>query len=268
MYSTQGLIAFSIVFIAFGIYYFDSLYLKEYFHIQMIMSLFDGYNGKPLTTYTEQKVFTKEQLWHYFRGLPESRGLYVGFFGKVYDVNKGRKHYGPDGSYHIFAGRDATQAFITGKFTEEGLVDNIETFETEKFLEIEGWIKFYEETYPCVGKVVGHFYDEEGKETPQLSKYRNTIKRALAIKSEEERLKLKMPPCNTMNSQQNGNKVWCTQKSGGVDRSWIGFPRLFQPPGAANARCVCVEQIENNDEQKWLSIYPGCAPDASLCALN
>jgi len=265
MYSTQGLLALTIVLIALGVYHFDNLYLKELFHFPMLKSFIDSYK-RPLTTHTEQTLFTKEHLWHYFRGLPESKGVYVGFFGKVYDVSKGKKHYGPDGSYHFFAGRDATKAFVTGKFTEEGLVDNIADFETEKFLEVENWIKFYEETYPCVGKVIGHFYDGEGNETPQLVKYRSNMELARKLKEEEESLKVKMPSCNTMNSQQNGNKVWCTQKSGGVERSWIGFPRLFQPPGGAKARCVCLEKMES--DQKWLSNYPGCKPDSSVCVLN
>ena len=58
----------------------------------------------------------------------------------------------------MITGRDATKAFVTGKFTEEGLVDNISDFETEKFLEVENWIKFYEETYPCVGKSLNCTY--------------------------------------------------------------------------------------------------------------
>ena len=56
----------------------------------------------------------------------------------------------------MITGRDATKAFVTGKFTEEGLIDNISDFETEKFLEVENWIKFYEETYPCVGKSINY----------------------------------------------------------------------------------------------------------------
>jgi len=48
-------------------------------------------------------------------------GLYLGLLGRVYDVEKGRKHYGPGGGYHFFAGRDASRAFVSGDFSETGL---------------------------------------------------------------------------------------------------------------------------------------------------
>ncbi|ONL94634.1 BTB/POZ domain-containing protein NPY2 [Zea mays] len=35
----------------------------------------------------------------------------------VFDVTKGRSHYGPGGGYHHFAGRDASRAFVSGNFT-------------------------------------------------------------------------------------------------------------------------------------------------------
>lgn len=48
-------------------------------------------------------IFTKEELSKY-DGTEESLGLYIGIYGRVYDVSNGKDHYGPGGSYSFFAG--------------------------------------------------------------------------------------------------------------------------------------------------------------------
>ncbi len=40
--------------------------------------------------------------------------LRLAILGQVFDVTKGRKHYGKDGGYAFFAGKDAARAFVTG----------------------------------------------------------------------------------------------------------------------------------------------------------
>lgn len=45
--------------------------------------------------------------------------IYVALNGSVYDVSASPHLYGPGGSYHFFAGRDATRAFVTGCFEED-----------------------------------------------------------------------------------------------------------------------------------------------------
>lgn len=42
--------------------------------------------------------------------------IYLALNGTIYDVTAGRSMYGPGGSYHFFAGRDASRAFVTGCF--------------------------------------------------------------------------------------------------------------------------------------------------------
>ncbi|ESZ96130.1 hypothetical protein SBOR_3481 [Sclerotinia borealis F-4128] len=42
--------------------------------------------------------------------------IYLALNGTIYDVTAGRRHYGPGGSYHFFAGVDATRAFVTNCF--------------------------------------------------------------------------------------------------------------------------------------------------------
>lgn len=48
-------------------------------------------------------MYSKEELFEYC-GLPGQAGIYVAVMGMIYDVEAGRKHYGPEGTYHGFAG--------------------------------------------------------------------------------------------------------------------------------------------------------------------
>jgi predicted heme/steroid binding protein len=45
--------------------------------------------------------------------------IYLAINGTIFDVSAGRQTYGPGGSYSVFAGRDATRAFVTGCFRED-----------------------------------------------------------------------------------------------------------------------------------------------------
>ena len=48
-------------------------------------------------------LLSKEELALYHGG-EGSKGLYIAILGRVYDVETGRKHYGPGGGYSFFAG--------------------------------------------------------------------------------------------------------------------------------------------------------------------
>lgn len=52
----------------------------------------------------KDRLFTSDELAQY-DGEANSKGLYLAILGKVYDVSKGKKHYGPGGSYHFFVGK-------------------------------------------------------------------------------------------------------------------------------------------------------------------
>lgn len=49
-------------------------------------------------------IMTKEELSKY-NGAEESPGVYIGIYGRVYDVSSGKQHYGPGGGYSFFAGK-------------------------------------------------------------------------------------------------------------------------------------------------------------------
>ncbi|XP_048412872.1 neuferricin isoform X4 [Stegostoma tigrinum] len=50
------------------------------------------------------RLFTKSELSRY-TGEKGSPGLYLAILGQVFDVKKGKKHYGPGGSYSFFSGK-------------------------------------------------------------------------------------------------------------------------------------------------------------------
>ncbi|PBP18547.1 cytochrome b5-like Heme/Steroid binding domain-containing protein [Diplocarpon rosae] len=58
-----------------------------------------------------------------FDGSDPTKPIYLAINGSIYDVSLGRRHYGPGGSYHFFAGKDAARAFVTSCFQEDGNPD-------------------------------------------------------------------------------------------------------------------------------------------------
>jgi predicted heme/steroid binding protein len=63
------------------------------------------------------RTFTKEELAKY-DGSDPTLPIYLSIRGRVYDVTAGRSHYGPEGGYHGFAGRDASRSFLDLCFTD------------------------------------------------------------------------------------------------------------------------------------------------------
>eukprot|EP01027_Heterolobosea_sp_BB2_P012343 GEZU01017898.1.p1 GENE.GEZU01017898.1~~GEZU01017898.1.p1 ORF type:complete len:244 (-),score=58.40 GEZU01017898.1:284-1015(-) len=98
------------------------------------------------------RYYTKAELAKY-DGTDPKLPILLAFKGKVYDVTNGAQHYGPDGGYHFFAGRDATRAFVTGCFTEECLTDNLDGLTEQQLHDVDEWAKFYDETYKFVGYI-------------------------------------------------------------------------------------------------------------------
>lgn len=68
-----------------------------------------------------------------------------------------------------FLGRDATRAFVSGDFSEKGLVDDVEGLGYQDLLGIFDWIKFYEKDYDLVGYLEGTYYNAFGKPTLRLT---------------------------------------------------------------------------------------------------
>ncbi|CAK3864634.1 cytochrome b5 [Lecanosticta acicola] len=67
-------------------------------------------------------ILTDSQLLE-FAGQDDSKPIYLALNGTIYDVTAGRRIYGPGGPYNVFAGRDASRAYITGCFAEDNVPD-------------------------------------------------------------------------------------------------------------------------------------------------
>ncbi|XP_064127670.1 neuferricin isoform X2 [Loxodonta africana] len=157
------------------------------------------------------RLFIAEELARY-RGGPGDPGLYLALLGRVYDVSSGRRHYEPGAHYSGFAGRDASRAFVTGDYSEAGLVDDVSDLSFSDMLTLQNWLSFYEKNYKFVGKVIGRFYGEDGLPTPALTLVEAMIIKGLEASKQEIKEKQKFPPCNAEWSSTRGSRFWCSQK--------------------------------------------------------
>ncbi|KRZ48994.1 Neuferricin -like protein [Trichinella nativa] len=231
--------------------------------------------------------FTKSELSSY-DGSVKSKGLYLAILGRIYDVSRGREHYGPGGAYHIFAGRDATRAFVTGDLSAEGASDDLTNLSNEEIIAVQQWADFYDKEYELVGILKGTYYNSDGNPTRSLEDYKIRLNKALKWKQEEDAEAERFPPCNSEWIQGGGGRVWCSHNSGGVKRRWAGVPRKLLKPGSKHSRCVCVkndgtfqkEEDNVNDEEAQsfnrrgdfdhpnLLQYSNCDPEAVSCKLQ
>ncbi|XP_024890909.1 neuferricin [Temnothorax curvispinosus] len=216
------------------------------------------------------KVFTMNELK---RHTNLENGLYLSILGQVFDVTKGEKHYGPGGTYHAFTGRDASLAFITGEFDDQGLTDDISSLSQRQVKALDDWLQFYNANYIYKGKLYGRYYNQDGSPTAEFRKVQEKLLLAKREKAMEEKQERMFPLCNIEWNRDTGTVFWCTEKSGGIERDWTGVPRiLFETAGAqgSSSRCACVnlDSKEYEDNKARLSEYDGCEKYATKCVLR
>ncbi|XP_050691044.1 neuferricin-like [Eriocheir sinensis] len=226
----------------------------------------------------KEKLFTSEQLKK-FDGKDESKGPYLSILGRVYNVRKGKKHYGPGGGYEFFSGRDASRSFVSGDFSEAGLVDDVSGLSGSDYIGLDEWVKFYDSDYKYIGKLIGRYYDKNGEPTPFYYETQKWISEAYAKKEKDNVEKKIFPPCNSEWNPESGSRLWCTKRSGGIERDWVGVPRKLFIPGQSNSRCACVKnfgppshdpkRVTHNDrgdlDHPNLQEYANCAPHQPEC---
>jgi len=204
------------------------------------------------------RLWAREELAKY-NGTDEDLPILLSILGSVFDVTKGRNHYGAGGGYNHFAGRDASRAFISGNFTGDGLTDNVKGLTSTEIKSIVDWRNFYHRSYIYVGKLVGRYYNHDGEPTKELKGVEVKAARGAQLLEKQKAYEDKLPNCNSRWSDQHGGEVWCES----------GYPRLVQMPseialsGKMSKRCACFKEEELN--QSGLELYEGCDPYASLC---
>lgn len=142
-----------------------------------------------------------------------TRPLWLAILGKVFDVDKAYDtHYGPKGGYNFFTGIDGSNAFVTGKFDDEGLINDVLQLTPMELDEVEGWVRFYEKDYTYVGKLIGRFFDDTGNPTKYWYKYQKMLQKAAEQKSKKKEQEKQFPPCNSRFVQNEGGTVYCSTK--------------------------------------------------------
>ncbi|KAF7655074.1 hypothetical protein LDENG_00061500 [Lucifuga dentata] len=203
-----------------------------------------------------------------YNGEEGSKGLYLAILGQVFDVQKGHKLYGPGGAYHSMAGKDASLAFITGDFTESGLTDDVSSLSPLQLVALYDWLAFYQKNYPPVGWVISRFYTENGQPREYLLQVQASLAEGERIKAQSQAERIHFPACNSEWSAASGGRVWCSTKSGGVERDWVGVPRKLFSPGSSSPRCICAEDPSAAAEDPNLQKYEGCPPHADSCPVG
>ncbi|TXG57768.1 hypothetical protein EZV62_015597 [Acer yangbiense] len=206
----------------------------------------------------QKRLFSVEELALH-NGTDDSIPILLGILGSVFDVTKGKSHYGKGGGYNHFAGRDASRAFVSGNFTGDGLTDSLRGLSSSNVKSVVEWRDFYFRSYKFVGKLVGRYYDSQGNPTKYLKGAEAKAARGAQLMEKQKTEEAKQPSCNSKWSQEEGGEVWCDD----------GCPRLVQRPqeialtGKMSKRCACFKEDELN--RPGLEVYEGCDYLAKTC---
>jgi len=216
------------------------------------------------TKKSKVELFTMEELKRHDGSNPDLP-LYLAIIGEVFDVTKGKQHYGPGAGYSFFSGTDGTRAFVTGEFNETGLIPSVEGLPVNQVNDIQGWRDFYHKDYTFMGKLIGYYYDENGKPTENHANFQALLKKHQANEVVKVQWEKVYPSCNSRWAQNEGSEIWCSDQSGGITRGWGGVPRLYVGTEHPK-RCVCIdERLLGTFDEKDFEVYADCHPLSPRC---
>ena len=87
----------------------------------------------------------------------DNERILLGINGKVYDVTRGKRFYGPGGPYGLFAGRDASRCFATFSTDPKIVKDEYDDLSDLNSMQMESlseWELQISEKYTLVGKLL------------------------------------------------------------------------------------------------------------------
>lgn len=167
-------------------------------------------SGTSKETSKKQVLLTAEELAKH-DGSDPNIPVYLAILGRIYDVEKGRRHYEVGSGYNVFAGRDSTPSFVTGKFVREEATDDVSGLSPEEMMGVKDWLDFYRKDYTYIGKLIGRYYDNEGNPTEALTKAKAVVKEGQRLKKLQEAENKRFPGCNSRWSAEEGSVVWCSE---------------------------------------------------------
>lgn len=88
------------------------------------------------------------------KGLEQGDKIYMAVDRRVFDISLGRDFYGPEGRYHLFAGRDCTRALALASFEEKHLVGDKTGLSIPQEMALDDWLDKLESKYPIVAQLV------------------------------------------------------------------------------------------------------------------
>jgi len=137
---------------------------------------------------TNQRAFSETQLAKY-DGSDPGKPIYLGIDTEVYDVSANRHTYGPGGSYHFMAGKDAARAFVTGCFQTHQTHD-LRGLDKDELAGLDHWKKFFakNDKYPKVGWVFHPPIDPQTPIPEPCEDFRKQRAEKEEAKKEKERI--------------------------------------------------------------------------------
>ncbi|KAK3852940.1 hypothetical protein Pcinc_035669 [Petrolisthes cinctipes] len=102
----------------------------------------------------KRQDLTLDQLKQY-NGTDEHGRVCVSVNGKIFDVTRGKKFYGPGGRYSALAGRDATRALAT--FSVDDVKDSYDDLSDLSSMQMDSvleWEMQFTEKYDYIGKLL------------------------------------------------------------------------------------------------------------------